>query len=392
MSIARRFLLLLSIPALLLVALGVAGWWQLRAIDDREAAAFDGATPRLAAIAALGRHVASMQAAVLTFVATDDAAVAVAARARFAVAEGESEHLLGTFADSLVVDDADRREVRESREAILRWARSATHVMALSDSGRRVAGVALAHDSLAALATPLEPTLVAWSAYHERIAVAARDDARRSVRLARDVLPFAILAIALVFIGVVALLWRQLIAPVRSLESAVALISAGTYALRVPHTQRRDETGSLARSIDALRLISVAIENERWIKIRTARITAAVQRAPSLEEFGAALLSELLPEIGSGAGALSVVADGSGALRRIVAYGVAPGAAEPIERIAWRLESVAGTLLGVVALDTERFITERERGLLATVMPQVAMALELLHLRRVAFPHPRLQG
>jgi hypothetical protein len=74
-----------------------------------------------------------------------------------------------------------------------------------------------------------------------------------------------------------------------------------------------------------------------------------------------------------------------------VAYGVAPDAVEPIERIAWRLESAAGTLLGVADLATERFISERERGLITAVMPQVAMALELLQLRRVTSPpRPRL--
>ena len=198
------------------------------------------------------------------------------------------------------------------------------------------------------------------------------------------------LSLALVFIGVVALLWRQLIAPIRTLESAVALISGGTYALRVPHTHRRDETGSLARSIDALRITSVALENERWTKMRVVRIIAVLQRATSLEVFGAALLSELLPEIGSGAGALSVADDTSGSLRRVVAYGVAPDAPAPVERLAWRLESGGGTLLGVVDLATERFISERERALLVTLMPQVAMALELVQHRSVLHLQPRL--
>ena len=215
-------------------------------------------------------------------------------------------------------------------------------------------------------------------------------DARAATTIARDVLPFAFAALAIVFVAVVALLWRQLIAPLRTLESAVALISGGTFALRVPHTQRRDEIGSLARSIDALRLASVAIENERWIKHRATRIGAAAQRAPSLEEFGAALLSELLPEIGGGAGALSVAEAPEGPLRRVVAYGVAPDSPAPVERVAWRLESGDGRLLGVIDLAPERFTSERERALLATLMPQAAMALELLQLRAAASPQPRL--
>jgi HAMP domain-containing protein len=202
------------------------------------------------------------------------------------------------------------------------------------------------------------------------------------------VLAVAFIILVLVIVG--ALLWRQLIAPVRTLESAVALISSGTFAVRIPYTKRRDEIGSLARSIDALRTLSVAIDSDRWIKSRVARITALLVRASSIEVFGASLLSELLPELGGGAGALSIADAPGGVLRRVVAYGVAPNTPAPVERLAWRLESSAGLVLGVVDLAPDRFISERERALLTTLMPQVAMLLELLQLRGEASQLPRL--
>ncbi len=387
--IDRRFLTLLLAPAMLLAAVGAAGWMQLRQVDEREARLFDGVAPRLAAIATLGRDVATMEASVDAFVAAEDSATRVSRRARFAVAQGDAERLFSTYADSLVADDSDRRQVRESREGIERWTRTAAHVFSLSDSGDRTAVTALARDSLAALSESLAPRLVTWTAYHRRIAESARNDVTQAIHATRVRFVIAIVVLVTAVLTVAVLLWRQILQPIRGLEATVALISGGTYALRVPHMTRRDEIGSLARSIDALRLASFALENERWTRDRVARIVVALQSARTAEDFGATLLSELIPMLGGGAGSLSVAGDGDGNLRRAVAYGVAPDTPEPAERATWPFESSDGRLLGVVDLATERLISERERALLVALMPQVAMLLELLRLRGAAFPPSR---
>ncbi len=394
MTIGSRLFIALASLTLTVGTLAGLGWRQVRDID-RRAMTVSESVRRLEHVASIQRDISVLQAIV------DGASrgeshlesLSVGRRAsEFAAVRADCDARWRAYADSLVDNESGSPQFVAARTAFRHWAAIADRMMSIGDSGRRDLAPGLARDSLDRMLRSLINAAGQWQTHEETQVVFARRHEADAIEAAKQGSGYATAVFALICLGCGLVLRHQISEPIRRLESGVVLISSGKLALRMPFLLRNDEIGALARSIDALRLTSFALENERWTKLRAAHILAAVQRAPSLEEFGAALLSELLPEIGSGAGALSVVDDVNGTLRRVVAYGVVPDAAEPIERIAWRLESAAGTLLGVVALDTERFITERDRGLLATVMPQVAMALDLLQLRRVAFPHPRLQG
>ena len=68
----------------------------------------------------------------------------------------------------------------------------------------------------------------------------------------------------------------------------------------VPFTKATDEIGGLARSIDVLKRGAAAMEEQRWVKANIAKLTGALQGAPSHAEFGQRLLSGLVPVLGGG--------------------------------------------------------------------------------------------
>jgi HAMP domain-containing protein len=389
MTIGTRLFLALAALALTVGAIAGLGWRQLQEIDRRATMVSEGVR-RLEHVASIERDISVMQT-IIGGASRGDSISFVRRASEFAAIRADSDGRLRAYADSLVDNESGSPLFSATRTAFRQWATLADRVVSVGESAGRDVATGLARDSLDRLLRPLVTAASQWQTHEETQVVFARRHEADAIEAAKQGSGYAIAVFVLMCLGCGLSLRHQISEPIRRLESGVVMISSGKLALRMPFMSRNDEIGALARSIDALRLTSFALENERWTKVRASHIMAAVQRAPSLEELGAALLSELLPEIGSGAGALSVVDDNNGTLRRVVAYGVAPDAVEPIERIAWRLESAAGTLLGVADLATERFISERERGLITAVMPQVAMALELLQLRRVTSPpRPRL--
>ena len=120
--------------------------------------------------------------------------------------------------------------------------------------------------------------------------------------------------------------FRRIVLPIRALQSSVESIAGGDYSREVPFTKAVDETGALARSIDVLKQGAAAMEEQRWIKSNAAKLSADLQGATSLAEFGQRLISGLVPLLGGGVAGFYLLEHNPERVRRIAGYGLAEGA------------------------------------------------------------------
>jgi signal transduction histidine kinase/DNA-binding response OmpR family regulator/HAMP domain-containing protein len=257
-----------------------------------------------------------------------------------------------------------------------------------------------------------------WIAYDQEAAAAAGAESIAVINRFRQNMLIANSA-ALVLTGILGFLtFRRIITPIQALESSVKTIAAGDYDKAVPFVRATDETGGLARSIDVLKQGAAAMDDQRWVKSNVSKLTAALQGAGSVAEFGQRFLSDLVPTLGGGVAAFYLFHEALGQLDRVSVYGLAEssGSAEAIRagegligqcarerkvvaltnlppgylRIASGLGQAApvqtmalpvvasDALLAVLEVASFRALTTREQSLLDEVLPVVAMSLEVL--------------
>ena len=160
------------------------------------------------------------------------------------------------------------------------------------------------------------------------------------------------------------------------------------------------------------------MDEQRWVKSHVSGITADLQVATSLVDFGERLLSGLVPRVGGGVAGFYVFDEESGRLRRVATYGLPPDAAS-VEEFGLgegligqcaqdrrpvtlsglppdylRIESGVGSsapatakawplllqdaLLGVVEVASFQDVGSRGEAFLHELMPIAAMSLEVL--------------
>jgi len=417
-TIAKRLVVLLAVPLVALLSLGVFTRLQLAQI---EASSRFVAESRIAALAALGnlsRAFSELRVNVRRHVLAETEAQRMAALAAFDHDEQDVNRLLRDYADRLVLDDKDRRFLGDFQALGREWITRARQVMSLGVAGRAGEAVALVNGEVTELGVRVSGVSNEWIAYEEESArtaglesVAVIDRFRRDMLIANST--------ALLLTAVLGFLtFRRIVRPIHSLEASVTAIAAGDYEKDVPFVRAADETGGLARSIDVLKGGAAAMDEQRWVKANVSRLTGELQRATSLDEFGARLLSGLVPTLGGGVAAFFLLDDDPGWLRRVSAYGLAGsadvpvsvefglglvgqcaherralsltdlppgylqigsglGQGAPVQATAWPLSS-QDRLLGVLEVASFRAFTAREMSLLEEVLPVAVMSLEIL--------------
>ncbi len=419
MTVARRLLLLAGVVPLVLVALGVLNHLELGRIESRSRFVSQIQVPSISALGHVARNFEEMRVALRDHVLAPDDAARAMARDSFAARRVVLGDLLRQYADGLVSDERDRRLLNEFRILSGEWLTGAVEVMSLTDSGRREeAARVLASDEMAGQGRRSGEVLSDWIAHNQSLATGAGDaeldalgDARRHNRTA--------LALALVLsAGLGVWTFRRIVGPVRALEGSVESIVAGDYGVTVPFTGARDETGSLARSIDVLRKGAGAMEDQRWVKSNVAALTGRLQGAATLAEFGERLLSGLVPALGGGVAAFYSLEPGETRLRRVAGYGLSEGAqaqewialgeglagqcardgmpahltglppgylriasglgaATPTHAVAWPIVS-GDAPVAVIEVAGFRAATARERALWEELLPAVSLNLQVL--------------
>jgi signal transduction histidine kinase/DNA-binding response OmpR family regulator/HAMP domain-containing protein len=418
-TIARRLLILLAVPLLILVGLGVFARIQLGTIEAQTRFLAEKQVGSLAVLGNVSRAYTEMRVHIRSYLLTDDKAEQARARGLFAVDKAEVIKLLDRYGDAFVSDDRDRRLFVEYQALARQYIEGAEAVMALVDAGQRpIALATLNTGSLAAIDDRLSKSSAEWIRHNEALALAAGEvtvglieDGRRRQHIA--------IAIALALTGGLGFLtFRSIVYPIRALQTSVEAIAGGEYEKAVPFTAAADETGALARSVDVLKQGAASMEEQRWVKTHTARLAGELQGAVSLAEFGRRLLSGLLPVLGGGVASFYLVEKKPEQARRVAGYGLSEnvnaaeairageglvgqcvlerksvtltglppdhlqitsglGASAPLQALALPVMS-RDAVLGVLEIASFHAFDGREKALLDDLLPVVAMSMEIL--------------
>ena len=138
MTIARRLILLLAVPLLVLLVLGLISLQRLSRIEERSRFLADDEIESLAALGNVSRIYAELRVNARSFLLSQDAAGRSRARTLFDADKEELSRLLRLYADRLVSDDRERRFLDEYREMSSAWIAAVESFMVLGKTdGRR---------------------------------------------------------------------------------------------------------------------------------------------------------------------------------------------------------------------------------------------------------------
>ena len=418
MTIAKRLIVLLTVPLVALLSLGVFSRLQLAEIEERSRFVAESRITALATLGNLSRGFAELRVNVRSYLLATTDAQRRAARAAFDDDEQDVVRLLATYADSLVLGDRERRLLGEYQSLSREWITDAKQSMLLVNEGHSAEAVALLNDRVSDLGFRLSGVSNEWIALDQQAATAAGQESLAVInRFRRDMLIAN--SAALLVTGLLGFLtFRRIVTPIRALETSVKTIAAGDYGKAVPFVDNADETGGLARSVDVLKQGAAAMDQQRWVKANVSELTGELQGAHSLAEFGGRFLSGLVPMIGGGVAGFYLFDQTHAQLNRVSAYGLVEtagsagsfktgeglvgecargltvvtltnlpanylqissgvGHAPPAQTTAFPVLS-KDALLGVLEVASLRPFSEREQSLIAEVLPVVAMSLEIL--------------
>ena len=417
MTIARRLTLLVAVPLLVLVGLWTFTRVQLMDIERHTRFVAETQVASLAALGHISQSFAELRQGLRDDLLTKDKSEQARIRVAFQAQKADLNQRLRQYSETLISDAKDKSLTEEYRNLSGQWTAGAERVMALAEAGRRDDALVLLGQQWV-LGEHLAKTSSDWIGYNERLATQAGRAAMDSIALARSNMLVAV-GFALVLATVLGwLTFRAIVNPIRALQASVEAVARGDYARAVPFREAADETGALARSVEVLKQGAAAMEEQRWVKSHVAKLTADLQGAGSLAEFGQCVLSGLVPVLGGGVAGFYVLETSPERLRRIAGYGLMEGAgagdafglgeglvgecargrkplvlthlppeylhiasglghASPSQAAAWPLLSQA-TLLGVMEFGSFRSLSANEQALLAELLPVVAMSLEIL--------------
>ncbi|HEU4417396.1 MAG TPA: hypothetical protein VFT55_00580, partial [Planctomycetota bacterium] len=91
---------------------------------------------------------------------------------------------------------------------------------------------------------------------------------------------------------------RRVVNPLANLNASLRDLIARKPGAHIGHQDDSSELGEVARSMEQYRLTVEEAERQRWVKASVAEIAGALQGAEQPGEFGAQLLSRLVPLVG----------------------------------------------------------------------------------------------
>ena len=419
MTIAKRLLILLAVPLLILAALG--GFLRSRLATSMESSVYVSQIqiPSLALVGNIARNFTEMRVHFRNVMLSDDKEQQVRELASFERLRARVVELLSQFADGFVSDDHDRRLLEEYRRLSTKWAENAQQIMELRAKGRTDEAMSRFWSlSTVSIGDNLSRVASEWIEYNKEVALNSGRSAVAGTESSRRDLLFAVGLGLVLSAGFGLFTFRRIVLPIRGLESSVKAIAAGDYTQPVPFTSAEDETGELARSIDVLKSGASEMAQQRWLKSNVAKLTAGLQGAESLSEFGGRFVSSLLPLLGGGVGGFYLFDPKKQRLSRIAGYGLKAcadqsaafglgvglvgqcalerarvmladlppdfieissglGKAAPKQTVALPLLS-QGELLGVLEVASFHALTSSEEALLEELLPVVGMSMEVL--------------
>jgi signal transduction histidine kinase/CheY-like chemotaxis protein/HPt (histidine-containing phosphotransfer) domain-containing protein/CHASE3 domain sensor protein len=418
MTIARRLLILLSIPLLTLIGLGVLMKIRLDQVEERSRFVAETQIKSLKVAATILHGFEDLRTDARGYLLADEDGVRSERLKGFRDKRVAVSKLLNEYADTLIVDDRDRRLTQEVRERIQEWAAGAERAMTLAAAGDRRGVAAQEAGTLTPVGEQVDSLLSDWLGHNEELASQAGAAAVVTIQRASRALLVAVL-VALILSGVLGLVtYRRIVRPLQALQQSVEAIAKGEFDQQVPFTAATDETGALARSVDVLKVGAAGMEEQRWVKANAARIAADLQNATTFTELGQRLLSGLVPALGGGVAGLYAFDASEQRATLIAGYGreqtqdvprtfalgeglvgqcaqdretihlsgLPPryldissglGSGAPSSVVAWPLVA-QDSVLGVLELAAFRPLAQRESALVAELLPIIALSMEIL--------------
>jgi PAS domain S-box-containing protein len=418
MTIARRLMILLAVPLLILVVLGVFVRIQLTQIDEQSRFLAEMQIASVGEVGTITRSFSEMRINVRSFVLATNAAHQAEARVRFDEDRATLAASLERYGRELISDDRDRQLYNDYRSLSGQWLESADACLAAAAAGRRDEAIDLVENRMLDIGGKLSIVSTNWSEHNQRLAQSAGTAAVVAIRDAQRNALIAVLGGLVISAAFGFVTFRRIVYPIRDLKASVESIAGGEYDRDVPFTTATDETGELARSIDVLKAGAAAMDEQRWVNAQVARLSGSLQGAATLSEFGQRLVSGLVPMLGGGVAGFYWLEPDAGRLRRLADFGLAEaatrsetiavgeglvgqcarenarvaldhlppdylaitsglGTAAPVQTVAWPIVS-QHELLGVLEFASFRTFTSAESTLLDELLPLVGMSLDIL--------------
>lgn len=170
MTIARRLLILLTVPLLVLVGIGAFARIQMATIEKEIRFLAEEQIASLAIQGNIIRSFTELRVHVRSYVLTQDKADQVRILGSFAVDKVAVTRLLGKYGDSLVTDDRDRRLYNEFLDLSREWIAGAETIFTLVDAGQRdIALATLATGAQAKIGERLSQVSAEWIRHNEEL-------------------------------------------------------------------------------------------------------------------------------------------------------------------------------------------------------------------------------
>src|SRR3954471_4885023 len=173
MTIARRLIILLTVPLVALAGRGIFTRLQLDRIEESSRFVAESRIVALADVGNLSRSFSELRVNLRTVVLATTDAQRDAARAAFDQDAQDVSRLLQEYADHLVFDDTDRRLLREYEALSREWMTSAAQIMTLGSQGRTEQARGLFDEAFAELGSRLSRVSNDWIAYDRQAAAVA---------------------------------------------------------------------------------------------------------------------------------------------------------------------------------------------------------------------------
>src|SRR5262245_7162503 len=165
MTIAKRLVILLTVPLVALLGLGIFTRLQLAEIENRSRFVAESRIVALATVGNLSRSFSELRVNVRSHVLATTDAQRTAARAAFDEDEQDVDRLLQEYADHSVTGEKGRRLLGDYQALSREWIAEAKQVMSLAAEGRRDEAVALLNGTVFEIGVRLSHVSNDWITY-----------------------------------------------------------------------------------------------------------------------------------------------------------------------------------------------------------------------------------
>src|SRR5262245_44338944 len=243
MTIAKRLIVLVAVPLLVLLGLGVFSRLLLAKVESRMRYAAETQVRSLAELGNISRTLTEMRVNLRSYLLARNETEQNNARTAFDAGKADLTRQLRRYADSLISDAQDQRQFSEYRTLSDRWIADAQRIMSLAAEGRKDEAAAQMQGAFAELGTSLSTLSSEWIQHNENLAAGAAKTALGAIADSHWNMTFAV-TLAVVLAGWLGLVtFRRIVKPIQSLEQSVKAVAAGDYVKEVPFTEATDETG-----------------------------------------------------------------------------------------------------------------------------------------------------